>query len=463
MPRWLYALLIFAVLAPILNFLPISPLIIFVVAGLGILPLAALIGQSVEQIAEHTGERIGGLLFATFGNATELIIGIFALTEGLVDVVRASIIGSILGNALLVLGVAVCVGGFNHGRLRFETQHVTQYSSLLALSIGGLVLPTVAELLAVRAHQTQIVQRGVLLSDFIAVVLLLGYLASILFSVFRIGDKNVEDELDPVLGARSSVAIARLLSYRHHVAASNEPGKSGVLRQIDETVETLARHESEQGTAQQAQGKQAVAQETGKQEHDKEKAEGVQAANQKWGKPQDYKAEVSPKSSQDDAQPQARHDQSSFPWLALVILAVVTAAVAWLSDILVGAIEPVTKVLGWNPAFVGLVFIPLVGGLPEYFNTITMALDKRMGMVLAASAGSSIQIALLMAPVLVLVSLFMPQRLDLVFSIIELAVLGLATYLFSEITKDGELVWLEGVLLILLYGMMGGTVFIFGA
>jgi Ca2+:H+ antiporter len=463
MPRWLYALLVFSILAPILNFLPVPPVITFIVAGLGILPLAALIGLSIEQIAEHTGERIGGLLFATFGNATELIIGIFALTEGLVDVVRASIIGSILGNALLVLGVAVCVGGFKHGRLRFETQHVTQYSSLLALSIGGLVLPTVAELLAVRAHQTQIAQRGVLLSDFIAIVLLLGYLASILFSVFRIRDKDVEDELDPVLGARSSVAIARLLSYRHHVAGSNERGKSGVLRQIDETVETITRHESGQGTAQQAQGNQMVAQEAGKQEHDEEKADGVRVANQKRGKPQDHNVEVSPKSSQDDAQPQAQHGKSSFPWLALVMLAVVTAAVAWLSDILVGAIEPVTKVLGWNPAFVGLVFIPLVGGLPEYFNTITMALDKRIGMVLAASAGSSIQIALLMAPILVLVSLFMPQRLDLVFSIIELAVLGLATYLFSEITKDGELVWLEGVLLILLYGMMGVTVFIFGA
>ncbi|MGH2482503.1 MAG: calcium/proton exchanger, partial [Ktedonobacteraceae bacterium] len=91
------------------------------------------------------------------------------------------------------------------------------------------------------------------------------------------------------------------------------------------------------------------------------------------------------------------------------------------------------------------------------------ALDKRMGMVLAASAGSSIQIALLMAPILVLVSLFMPQHLDLVFSIVELAVLGLAAFLFSEITKDGELVWLEGLLLIMLYGMMGGTVFLFGS
>src|SRR6266568_5412373 len=114
MPRWLYFLLIFAVLAPVLSFLQdfvhAPQAVLFVVAALGIIPLAALIGKAVEEVAEHTGERIGGLLFATFGNATELIISIFALAEGLVDVVRASLIGTILGNALLVLGVSVCIG-----------------------------------------------------------------------------------------------------------------------------------------------------------------------------------------------------------------------------------------------------------------------------------------------------------------------------------------------------------------
>ena len=194
MSRWFYSLLVFAALALVLAFLPIAtpPLLLFVIAGLGILPLAALIGQSVEQVAEHTGERIGGLLFATFGNATELIIGLFALSEGLVDVVRASIIGSILGNVLLVLGIATCVGGLKHGRLRFEVRPASQYSSLLALCLGGLFLPAVAELLASRSGQTQIVERGSLLSDFIAVLLLLGYFASILFSVFRVRDTETE-------------------------------------------------------------------------------------------------------------------------------------------------------------------------------------------------------------------------------------------------------------------------------
>ncbi len=410
MPRWLYFFLIFTVLTPILDALRVPPLVLFILAALGIVPLAALIGESVEQVAEHTGERIGGLLFATFGNATELIIGILALSQGQVDVVRASIIGTILGNALLVLGVSVCVGGFKHGRLNFEVRPASQYASLFALCIGGIVLPTVAELLAARSHQPFIVQRGELLSNVIAVFLLLGYIASLLFSVFHLGDKDSEEEVDPVIGARSEAAISRLLAFRQAIVTSAVANKSGMLKEIDGTVETI---------------------------------KGVDTPNA-------------------ETQPEQKEAKKTPLWRALVLLTIATVGVAVLSEILVGAIEPVTAVLHWSPAFVGLIFIPLIGGLPEYFNTISMALDKRVGMVLAASAGSSIQIALLMAPVLVLISLFTPKRLDLVFNIVELAVLGITTFLFSEITKDGELVWLEGLLLILLYAMMGATVFLFG-
>jgi Ca2+:H+ antiporter len=353
-----------------------------------------------------------------------------------VDVVRASIIGSILGNALLVLGISTLIGSIKHGRLRFETRAVSQYSSLLALCIGGLVLPTFAELLATHNNQSQIVERGVTLSDFIAILLLVGYLASILFSIFRLGDKAVADEtdrLEVVLGARSTAAITRLLAYRQHLVKGGTRGKTDVLRQIDTTLHTIVKHETGE-TDEQVPGKvplQPVTPHPMQEAGAGKSAEAVEA-----------KANL---------------------WLALLLLTIATAGVAVLSEILVGTIEPLTKALGWNPAFVGLIFLPLIGGIPEYFNTISMALDKRIEMVLAASAGSSIQIALLIAPILVFTSLFTPHRLDLVFSIVELAVLGLATFLFNEITRDGELVWLEGLLLILLYAMMGGTVFLFGA
>ncbi|GCE11420.1 calcium:proton antiporter [Tengunoibacter tsumagoiensis] len=438
MPRWLYFLLFFSVLAFVLSFFTIPPLLLFVIAALGIIPLAALIGQGVEDVAEHTGEKIGGLLFATFGNATELIIGILALSKGLVEVVSASIIGSILGNALLVLGIAVCVGGFKHGRQEFDARSANQYSSLFALCIGGLLLPTVAELLASHTHQAQIIERGVLLSDFIAILLLVGYVASILYSVFRVGDKggSEEEEFEPLLGPRSEVAILRLLSYRQHVLANGKKGKTGVLKSIDKTLNAIVTHE--------ANGKVAP--------------EAVAVAT---SSPEKVVAAIS---GQQVTAAGKEHEQARPSlWKGLFLLIGATIGVGILSEILVGSIEPMAEVLHWNSAFVGLIFLPLIGGLPEYFNTISMALDKRMGMVLAASAGSSIQIALLMAPILVLVSLFMPVRLDLVFSILELGVLALATFLFSEITKDGELVWLEGFLLILLYAMMGGTVFMFGS
>lgn len=417
MPRWLYGLFFFAILAPILDFFHVPPLLLFIVAALGIVPLAALIGQSVEGVAEHTGEKIGGLLFATFGNATELIIGILALSQGLVSVVSASIIGSILGNALLVLGVAVCVGGFKHGRLTFETRPASMYASLFALCVAGLLLPTVAQGLAVFTHQQEIVARGETLSDIVAVMLLIGYGASIAFSVFHFRDQGAEsaEDIEAVLGARSAAAISRLLAYRQGLEKTTTPDKSGVLKQIDSTVYAIIEQEAKQ---------------------------------------QDTQAQSGQKREQAEIKPPL--------WRSLLLLTVATVGVAVDSEILVGSIEPVTEALGWNPSFVGLIFVPLIGGLPEYFNTIGMALDKRMGMVLAASAGSSIQIALLMAPILVLVSLFMPHRLDLVFSVLELAVLALAMFLFSEITKDGELVWLEGLLLILIYAIMGGTVFMFG-
>lgn len=444
MTRWLYVLLIFAVLAIALSFLHVAvpPILLFIIAGLGILPLAALIGQSVEQVAEHTGEGIGGLLFATFGNSTELIIGLFALSEGLVDVVKASIIGSILGNVLLVLGVATCVGTFKHGRLRFEVRPASQYASLLGLCLGGLFLPAVAELLASRSGQAHILERGVVLSDYIAVLLLLGYFASILFSVFHIGDRKEEGEtIEPLLGARSQDAIGRLLSYRQDVARSGRPHKSGVLRQIDSTVDAIVAHEAVKGEQEQAHAATTDTQ-------TKQAAEVPAKA---------VARETPPR------QQQTAEKRKPNLWRALLLLIVATAGVAIVSDILVGTIEPFTKTLGWNPAFVGLVFVPLIGGLPEYFNTINMALDKRMGMVLAASAGSSIQIALLVAPILVLFSLLIGQRLDLVFSVVEIGVLALAAFLFSEITRDGELVWLEGLLLILVYVMMAATVFVFGA
>jgi Ca2+:H+ antiporter len=315
------------------------------------------------------------------------------------------------------------------------------------------MLPSVAEIFAsYEKHPAhQIYLDGIVLSDFIAVMLLLGYLASILFSVFRVGDKPGDEEadnFDPTVGERSAAAIMRLLAYRHHIAKSEHADKTSLLGHIDNTVAAIMDHE----VATPPGGETKPVAQTSSPAVALPDAPAAPLFKRVTAplplKPKKVEAPKEPK-------------PALVP--ALILLAVATIGVGYLSDILVGSIEPLTQALHWNPAFVGLVFIPLIGGLPEYFNTISMALNKRMGMVLAASAGSSIQIALLMAPILVLLSMATPMHLDLVFSIVELAVLALATFLFSEITRDGELVWLEGLLLILLYFMMAGTVFIFGS
>jgi Ca2+:H+ antiporter len=451
MPRWLYAFLIFTVAALILAVLHVHPLILFVVTGLGILPLAALIGEGVDQVSDYTGERIGGLLFATFGNITELIISLLALRQGLVDVVRAAIIGSILGNTLLMLGVAVCAGGIKHGRLSFPARSASRYASLLAISLAGLVLPTVADLLASRTQQTQVTERAVVLSTIIAILLLIGYLASILFSVFRIRNPSKEEAFDPVAGRRAMTALKRLLAFRRTVLSHPFPQQKTLLQQIDETIqEVVARQldvRDESGLAELTAINPDTQLQTGdlnKRAVQKEVTQVIQGAR-----------------------PSAREatEQQEKPvlWRGLLLLAGATVGIAVLAEILVSAINPVTVALHWNAAFVGLVFVPLLGGLPDYYNTVVMALNNRIGIVLSASVGSSVQIALLVAPLLVVASLFMLAQLDLVFSVVELAVLGLAAILFSEVVQDGELVWLEGLLLILLYGMMASTVFLFGS
>src|SRR5436305_7324011 len=142
MNRWLALLLLAAPAALIARSLNASPLIIFVLAALGIVPLAGLIGQSTEVLAEHLGQGIGGLLNATFGNAAEIIIGLTALAAGLPEVVQASLAGSIIGNVLLVLGTAMLIGGWRHRRQEFDPRAARQYAAMLALVVISMATPS---------------------------------------------------------------------------------------------------------------------------------------------------------------------------------------------------------------------------------------------------------------------------------------------------------------------------------
>ena len=189
MNRWLYLLLLAAPAAVLAQALHASPLATFVLAALGLVPLAGLIGLATEVLAEHLGHGIGGLLNATFGNAAEIIIGLTALAAGLPEVVRASLAGSIIGNALLVLGTAMLVGGCRYRRQQFSPRVAGQYAAMLALAVIGMAIPSLLATVGESTRPGAAVVRGSQLHQLsigVAIILLVCYAAYIAYSVFGV-------------------------------------------------------------------------------------------------------------------------------------------------------------------------------------------------------------------------------------------------------------------------------------
>ena len=411
MARWLYGFLLGVPLAFLAKFLGWSGVLVFVFSAIALIPLAGLIGVATEKLAEIVGPLVGGLLNATFGNAPELIIGIAALQAGLLEVVRASITGSIIGNTLLVLGMAVFFGGWRNGRQYFDARNAGQYASMLALAVVGLVLPALAN--AVGPSTTAADHRGVVnihaISLLVSVVLLISYVAYLAYTVFHVRDKASQ----PPRGVREGKVL--------------KPEEDGPpLVPPSPVLAEEQKEELREEAKQPSQGKQS---------------KGT------------AKAPVSAELAQ--------HHRPSWKtiWRPMTLLAIATVATAVMSEFMVGGIETVTEQLGWNQLFIGLIIVPIVGNAAEHASAVTMALKDRMDVTLAIAAGSSIQVALLVAPVLVLVSFLFVHPLDLVFRPLELVVFGLATFLFSLTNLDGESTWLEGFLMLAFYVMVGVIAF----
>src|SRR5256886_7965962 len=195
MNRWLYLLILAAAAAVLAEALHASPLVTFVLAALGLIPLAGLIGLSTEVLAERLGHGIGGLLNATFGNAAEIIIGLTALAAGLPEVVRASLAGSIIGNALLVLGTAMLVGGWRYRRQRFSRRVAGQYATMLTLAVIGMAIPSLLATVGERTRPRDAVGRGSQLHPLsirVGLTFLVCYAAYISYSVFCVHASHVD-------------------------------------------------------------------------------------------------------------------------------------------------------------------------------------------------------------------------------------------------------------------------------
>lgn len=388
MSRWLYVLLLAVPATVVAENQRAAPVVVFVLASLGIIPLAGLIGSATEALAERLGPRIGGLLNATFGNAAEIIIGLAALAANLPEVVRASLAGSIIGNTLLVLGSAMLVGGWRYRRQSFDSRAAGQYATMLVLVVIGMAIPSLLATVGEGSRPGAAIVRGSTLHQLsvgVSLILLLCYVAYIAYSVF---------------GVRAHPEDLALL----HIGEMPEDAGE---------AKTAPRAGARAGKAPPS-------------------ASWTARIAQWW---------------------------TTTLWLPIVVLAVVTALTAILSEALVGAIEPVAHQVGLNPFFVGLIILPIVGNAAEHFTAVTAAARNHMEISMAITAGSSIQIALLAAPVLVLASSFFSTALDLNFSLLEVAIFGLVAGLYALISLDGESTWLEGLLLLAFYLILAVSTF----
>ena len=315
--------------------------LVFVLSALALVALAWIVGVATEQLGESAGPKISGVLNATFGNAAELIITIFAIRAGELEVAKASITGSILGNTLLVLGASCLLGGLRNGIQTFDRRVAGMNASMLMLAAIGLGLPTLFD---------------------------------------RVGDhKNTQAVSDITAAVLLTLYVLMLIFFFRTPQAGRE---------------AMAKH-------------------------------GVSH----WS---------------------AR--------LAIIALLASTGLVAVIADIFVGTLDQVVADVGISVVFLGLIIVPLVGNIAENVVGVKIAYQNNMDFSMLVSLGSSLQIALGVAPALVFISLLTPHHFDLVFPAIQIVALVAAVLITSLIAIDGESNWLEGAQLMAVYAIIASAV-----
>jgi Ca2+:H+ antiporter len=340
-------LLVFIPVSLALEYAHVPPPVLFFSAALAIIPIASLIVHSTEQLAHYTGDAVGGLLNATFGNAPELIIALVALRAGFFDMVRASIIGSILANLMLATGVAFFLGGLRNHTQEYNAGAARLYSSMMLISAVSLGVPSA-------------------------------------FNRFFSPEQTLREEKLVNLGT----AFVLLAAYALYL------------------VFLLKTHP--------------------------DYFQSVTAADE--------------------------HEEHESHWSvgrAVGSLLIASALAAWMSEILVGAAEGTGQALGMSEVFIGIVFLAIIGGAAESGSAIAMARKNKLDLTIGIAMGSSIQIALFVAPVLVLLSGFIaPAPLELSFSRAEIGTLFLGVLIGAIVAGDGRSNWYKGVQLTLVYAMI---------
>jgi Ca2+:H+ antiporter len=380
---WPYLLVPFIPIAVVFEFAHVGAVPTFFTSTAGVIPTAALMGRATEELAARAGPGIGGLLNVTFGNAPELIIALFALGAGLHEVVKASLLGSILGNALLVLGAASFIGGLGRDRQYFDRSAASTQTTMLMLAVAALVMPAIfvldegAGLPSPGAEIVDYDSTVEYLSLGVAIVLILCYVAGLWFSLRTHRDLfNPRSEGQP--------------------PGEGPPGPPGEGRPAPDPAP-------------------------------------VRAA--------------------DDG------DEHGEPWsvrTSIIALAVAGLAVGLMSEILVDSITETAEKINLSEFFIGAVVVAIVGNAAEHWVAVLVAAKNKMDLAVNIAIGSSAQIALFVAPVLVLCSFFLgPHPMPLVFNAFELGGVIIAVLIASQITNHGESTWYMGLQLLAVYVVLG--------
>jgi Ca2+:H+ antiporter len=353
--RPVYFLGVFIPVAVALELAHASPVLVFGAAALGVIPTAALMGEATEHLAARSGPGIGGLLNVTFGNAPELIIAFFALLEGLQEVVKASIVGSIIGNILLVLGAAMVVGGWNREKQTFSRTAANAQSVMLLLALAALLLPAAWQMIhggglpGIEQEDVDFSGDAESISLGVAIILMVSYVFGLLFSL-----KTHREIFNP------------------YTEEEEEHGEGWTVRR------------------------------------------------------------------------------------SLVMLGIAAVLVGIMSEVLVGAISEASHDIGLSEFFVGVFVVAIVGNAAEHWVAVLVAAKDKMDLAVNIAIGSSAQIALFVAPVLVIASFFVGDHpLALIFNGYELGALLFAILIANFVTQEGESNWFEGVQLLALYAVLG--------
>jgi len=346
--KYLKYLLIFIPISFIAKFMNVSCSIMFVLSCLSIIPLAGLMGEGTEEISFYSGPKIGGFLNGTFGNATELIISIFALKEGMFEVVKSSIAGAVIGNILLVIGASMFAGGLKYKTQKFNAKVSDITSSMLLFAVIGLCIP------ALFTHSVKpelLNSRYEGLSIFVGIIMIIIYIINLYFS---------------------------FSSHKH--------------------IYTQPENNSEH--------------------------------NAKWSLKK-----------------------------SITILIIATIILAIESEFLVGGIEDITRSLNLSEFFVGIILIPIIGNAAEHSTAVMMALKDKMDVSLEIAIGSSLQIILFVAPVLIFISLLF-KPMSIIFNEFELIALIASVVIANRVSHDGESNYLEGIQLMAVYLIIAASFFI---